>query len=47
MMKEGVNMARVYADLIRKGIKTINDVPEKIKDQVKQVLAKLTEEENK
>ena len=24
-------MAKVYADLIRKGIKTIDDVPEKLK----------------
>lgn len=31
-------MARVYADLIRKGLKTIDDVPEKIRDQVKQEL---------
>lgn len=34
-------MARVYADLIRKGLKTIDDVPEKIRDQVKQVLIDL------
>lgn len=31
-------MARVYADLIRKGLKTIDDVPEKIREQVKQLL---------
>lgn len=40
-------MAKIYAELIRKGLKSIDDVPEKIKNQVKQVLAKLTEEENK
>lgn len=40
-------MAKIYAELIRKGLKTIDDVPEKIKDQVKQVLAQLMEEENK
>lgn len=27
-------MAKVYAELIKKGIKTIDDVPEKIKEQV-------------
>ncbi len=31
-------MAKVYADLIRKGIKTIGDVPENLKEQVKQIL---------
>lgn len=31
-------MAKVYADLIRKGLKTIYDVPEKIREQVKQIL---------
>lgn len=34
-------MAKVYADLIRKGIKTIDDVPDKIKDKVKEVLIDL------
>lgn len=27
-------MAKIYVNLIRKGLKTINDVPEKIKDEV-------------
>lgn len=27
-------MAKIYANLIRKGLKTINDVPEKIRDEV-------------
>nr|DAL73765.1 MAG TPA: hypothetical protein [Caudoviricetes sp.] len=40
-------MAKIYVELIRKGLKSIDDVPEKIKDQVKQVLAQLMEEENK
>jgi hypothetical protein len=31
-------MAKVYADLIRKGLKTIDDVPEKLKAQVKEIL---------
>jgi hypothetical protein len=31
-------MAKVYADLIRKEIKTINDVPEKIKAEVQAIL---------
>ena len=34
-------MAQVYADLIKKGLKTIDDVPDKIKEQVKQVLIDL------
>ena len=33
-------MAKVYADLIRKGIKTIDDVPEKLKATVMAILAK-------
>jgi hypothetical protein len=32
-------MARVYADLIRKGLKTLEDVPEKLKEAVKEILA--------
>lgn len=31
-------MAKVYADLIMKGIKTIDDVPEKLKNEVMQIL---------
>lgn len=31
-------MAKVYADLIRKGVKTIDDVPEKLKDAVQAIL---------
>lgn len=31
-------MARVYAALIRKGLKTINDVPERIRAKVQAVL---------
>lgn len=31
-------MAKVYADLIRKGKKTLDDVPDKLKAQVKDVL---------
>lgn len=27
-------MAKIYANLIRKGLKTINDVPEKIREEV-------------
>ena len=34
-------MAVVYATLIIKGKKTINDVPERIREQVKQVLIDL------
>lgn len=31
-------MAMIYADLIRKGKKTYAQVPDKIKEQVKQIL---------
>ena len=34
-------MVKIYAELIRKGLKTIDDVPERIKLQVKQVLIDL------
>ena len=30
-------MAKIYADLIRKGIKTIDDVPDKLKDAVQKI----------
>jgi hypothetical protein len=31
-------MAKIYADLIRKGLKTIDDVPKKLKEAVKAIL---------
>lgn len=31
-------MAKVYADLIKKGLKTIDDVPDKLKDEVQAIL---------
>jgi len=31
-------MAKVYAELIRKGLKTINDVPERLKAEVQAIL---------
>lgn len=31
-------MAKIYADLIRKGKKTLDDVPKKLKDAVKAIL---------
>ena len=31
-------MVRIYADLIRKGVKTLEQVPEKIREAVKQYL---------
>lgn len=31
-------MAKIYADLIRKGLKTIDDVPEKLRDEVERLL---------
>lgn len=33
-------MAKVYADLIRKGLKTIDDVPDKLKTAVQEILDK-------
>lgn len=32
-------MAAIYAALIKKGLKSFEEVPDKIKDKVKQVLA--------
>lgn len=32
-------MAKVYANLIKKGLKTINDVPEKLRAEVEALLA--------
>lgn len=40
-MKEVETMAVIYATLIVKGRKTINDVPEKIREQVQAVLIDL------
>lgn len=37
---EGFNMAAIYAALIRKGKKTINDVPEVLRDEVRRILEK-------
>lgn len=31
-------MAKVYADLIKKGLKTIDDVPDKLKAEVQAIL---------
>ncbi len=31
-------MAKVYADLIRKGLKTLDDVPDKLKEAVRKIL---------
>lgn len=31
-------MAKIYADLIRKGKKTIDDVPAKLRDEVQAIL---------
>ena len=31
-------MAKVYVDLIRKGVKTIDDVPEQLRDKVQAIL---------
>ena len=39
--KDVIQMAVVYATLIIKGKKTINDVPERIREQVRQILINL------
>ena len=31
-------MSRVYAELIRKGLKTIDDVPAKLREEVQKIL---------
>lgn len=31
-------MAKIYADLIRKGLKTLEDVPEHLREEVKRLL---------
>lgn len=31
-------MAKIYADLINKGLKTIDDVPEKLRTEVERIL---------
>lgn len=31
-------MAKIYAELIRKGLKTIEDVPERLRDAVLEIL---------
>lgn len=41
MRKEVGDMAVIYATLIVKGVKNIDDVPEKIRQQVKQILKDL------
>lgn len=38
-------MAKIYAELIRKGLKTIDDVPEIIRAEVEALLYTNTEEE--
>lgn len=32
-------MAKIYANLIRKGLKTLDEVPEKLRDEVQKLLA--------
>lgn len=32
-------MAKVYASLVKKGLKTIDDVPKQIRDEVEAILA--------
>lgn len=37
-------MARVYADLIRKGLKTIEQVPDRIRETVRELIEPAPEE---
>ena len=37
-MRRCDNMAKIYAELIKKGLKTLEDVPEKIRIAVKAIL---------
>lgn len=37
-------MAKIYANLIRKGLKTIDDVPQKLKKEVQKILDEETTE---
>ena len=32
-------MAKIYADLIKKGLKTIDDVPARLREEVERILA--------
>lgn len=36
-------MAKIYAELIRKGLKTLEDVPENLRAEVKKILEELGE----
>lgn len=38
-------MAKIYAELIRKGLKTIDDVPAKLRDQVQEILDEMQVQE--
>ena len=38
-------MARIYAELIRKGLKTIDDVPARIRAEVEALLAEAANEQ--
>ena len=39
-------MAKIYVELIRKGIKTIDDVPEQLREEVEKLLEKEAENSN-
>lgn len=36
--RDDVKMVKIYAELIRKGLKTIDDVPERIRAKVQEIL---------
>ena len=39
-------MAKIYVALIRKGLKTIDDVPERLREEVKKLLEEEAENSN-
>lgn len=40
-------MAKIYADLIMKGLKTMDDVPPNLREEVQRILDEWQREENK
>lgn len=41
-LRKGLQMAKIYAALIIKGKKSINDVPTNLKDEVQRILSELS-----
>jgi len=43
MIKNLSKIAKIYADLVIKGIKTIDDVPQELKSEVQKILNEMEE----